>query len=122
MANTTRHTLLRFGTTTVAYAAGAALVTGGMALASQAKGADMTGVARFPQHRVTGAFAEYAKKPAFFASRYDEAIFHVRSCRAKRNASTPEYRAYHVAQIMLDWWEGELARIVADRTTTQGAR
>jgi len=113
MANTARQTILHIGTTTVAYMAGAAFVTGGMALVSHAEGADMTGVARFPQHRVTGAFADYAKKPAFFGSQYDEAIIHVRSCRAKRNASTPEYRAYHVAQIMLDWWESELARIVA---------
>lgn len=113
--NTPHRHMLRFGTTAIAYAAGAAIVSGGMALASQAKGADMTGVARFPQHRVTGAFVDYAKKPAFFGSRYDEAIFHVRSCRARRNASIPEYRAYHVAQIMLDWWEGELARIVAGR-------
>lgn len=38
---TTGRDLLRIGTTTLAYAAGAALVTGGMALVSQAKGADM---------------------------------------------------------------------------------
>jgi hypothetical protein len=120
--NTTRQTLLRFGTTTVAYAAGAALVTGGMALASQAKGADMTGVARFPQHRVSGALAAYAKRPAFFASPYDEAIFHIRSLRAERNATTPAERQHHVAIIALKWWEGELARIVASRSTAQEAR
>ncbi|MES3084950.1 hypothetical protein [Sphingomonas faeni] len=37
--NTTRRNLLRFGTTAAAYAAGASIVTGGIALASQAKGA-----------------------------------------------------------------------------------
>jgi len=38
---TTRRDLLRFGTTAAAYAAGASIVTGGMALASQAKGASL---------------------------------------------------------------------------------
>ena len=36
---TTRRNLLRFGTTAAAYAAGASIVTGGIALASEAKGA-----------------------------------------------------------------------------------
>jgi len=36
---TTRRDLLRFGTSAVAYVAGAAIVTGGIALASEAKGA-----------------------------------------------------------------------------------
>lgn len=36
---TTRRNLLRIGTTAAAYAAGASIVTGGVALASQAKGA-----------------------------------------------------------------------------------
>ena len=36
---TTRRNLLRIGTTAAAYAAGASIVTGGIALASQAKGA-----------------------------------------------------------------------------------
>lgn len=40
--NTTRRNLLRFGTTAAAYAAGASIVTGGIALASQAKGAAPT--------------------------------------------------------------------------------
>lgn len=37
--NTTRRNLLRFGTTAAAYAAGASIATGGIALASQAKSA-----------------------------------------------------------------------------------
>jgi hypothetical protein len=41
---TTRRNLLRFGTTAAAYAAGASIVTGGIALASQAKGAAPAGV------------------------------------------------------------------------------
>lgn len=41
---TTRRNLLRIGTTAAAYAAGAAIVTGGAALASQAKGATPTGL------------------------------------------------------------------------------
>lgn len=40
--DTTRRNLLRFGTTAVAYAAGASIVTGGIALASQAKGATLS--------------------------------------------------------------------------------
>ena len=36
---TTRRDLLRFGTSAAAYAAGAAIVTGGIALAGEAKGA-----------------------------------------------------------------------------------
>ncbi len=44
MATTTRRNLLRIGTTAAAYAAGATIVTGGVALASQAKGAAPTGV------------------------------------------------------------------------------
>jgi hypothetical protein len=115
MGNTTRRNLMRFGTTTIAYAAGAALVTGGMALASQAKGADMTGVARFPQRaRPT------LPRPAVFESRYTEAIFHIRNLRAERDGSAPGFRRYHMARIKLDWWEGELARIVTGRT--QGGR
>jgi hypothetical protein len=42
--NTTRRNLLRFGTTAAAYAAGASIVTGGIALAPQAKGAAPAGV------------------------------------------------------------------------------
>lgn len=44
--NTTRRNLLRFGTTAAAYAAGASIVTGGIALASQAKGAEVPAVNR----------------------------------------------------------------------------
>lgn len=40
---TTRRDLLRLGTTAAAYAAGASIVTGGIALASQAKGAALEG-------------------------------------------------------------------------------
>lgn len=39
---TTRRDLLRFGTTAAAYAAGASIVTGGIAIASQAKGAALS--------------------------------------------------------------------------------
>lgn len=41
---TTRRNLLRIGTTAAAYAAGASIVTGGVALASQAKGETLEGV------------------------------------------------------------------------------
>lgn len=44
--NTTRRNLLRIGTTAAAYAAGASIVTGGIALASQAKGATLPAVDR----------------------------------------------------------------------------
>lgn len=40
MSTTTRRNLLRIGTTAAVYAAGASIVTGGIALASQAKGAE----------------------------------------------------------------------------------
>ncbi|WP_277983661.1 hypothetical protein [Sphingomonas faeni] len=42
--NTTRRNLLRFGTTAAVYAAGASIVTGGIALASQAKSATPPGI------------------------------------------------------------------------------
>ncbi len=42
ITTTTRRNLLRFGTTAAAYAAGASIVTGGIALASQATGAALT--------------------------------------------------------------------------------
>jgi hypothetical protein len=114
MASTARRTLLRIGMTTVAYTAGSALVTGGMAFASQPKRADMTGVVRFPR------YAQRTRpRPAAFASRYDEAVFHIRNLRAERNGSNPAFRRYHMAQIKLDWWQGELARIVAGRSTAQ---
>ncbi|WP_277983954.1 hypothetical protein [Sphingomonas faeni] len=43
-STTTRRDLLRLGTTAAAYAAGASIVTGGIALASQAKGETLEGV------------------------------------------------------------------------------
>jgi len=44
MSTTTRRNLLRFGTTAAAYAASASMVTGGIALASQAKGVTPAGI------------------------------------------------------------------------------
>jgi hypothetical protein len=117
MASTVRRTLLRIGMTTVAYTADSALVTGGMALASQPKGMDMTAVVRFPRRA-----QPTLSRPAAFASQYDETVFHIRHLRAERDGSNPAFRRYHIAQIKLDWWQGELAQIVAGRSAVQEGR
>lgn len=70
MTTTTRRNLLRFGTTAAAYAAGASIVTGGIALASQAKGAAPAGVS--PGLRQ--AFAALAASERVSA-RYQETIY-----------------------------------------------
>jgi len=70
----------------------------------------MAQIIAFPQHRVTRVLTDTL--PAG-ASPYEEAIFHVRSLRAQRDATTPAERKHHIALIGLEWWEGELARIVA---------
>lgn len=68
--NTTRRNLLRFGTTAAAYAAGASIVTGGIALASQAKGAAPVGVSPgFKQALASLASAER------LSTRYHETVY-----------------------------------------------
>lgn len=79
----------------------------------------MAQIVPFPQHRVARIFVGKLPKEA---TPHEEALFRVRQFRAQRDSSTPEYRDYHMAQIMLDWWEGELARIVGARShTARGA-
>jgi len=67
---TTRRNLLRFGTTAAAYAAGASIVTGGIALASQAKGAAPVGISS----GLAQAFATLAAAERT-STRYHEDVF-----------------------------------------------
>lgn len=67
---TTRRDLLRFGTTAAAYAAGASIVTGGIALTSQAKGAAPAGVSSGFTHALAAlAAAERV------SDRYQETVY-----------------------------------------------
>lgn len=68
--DTTRRNLLRFGTTAAAYAAGASIVTGGIALASPAKGAAAVGISPGLQQALTAlAAAERV------SARYQETVY-----------------------------------------------
>ncbi len=71
----------------------------------------MATVIPFPAHRVTRVFT--GTLPADATPR-EEATFRVRKLRAERDSYSPEYRQHHVAAIMLDWWERELARLVTN--------
>jgi hypothetical protein len=67
---TTRRNLLRFGTTAAAYAAGASIVTGGIAIASEAKGAAPGSVSPGLAHAIEAvATAEQA------SARYQETVY-----------------------------------------------
>ncbi len=67
---TTRRNLLRFGTTAAAYAAGASIVTGGIAIASGAKGATLDGVSPDLTHAIAAfAAAEHA------SARYETTVY-----------------------------------------------
>jgi hypothetical protein len=80
----------------------------------------MAEIIPFPVHRTTRVFPD--RLPAD-STPYEEAIYQVRTIRAERYRYTPAERQHHVAIIKLDWWEGELARIVAARRhPAQGAR
>lgn len=83
---------------------------------SATRAPDVAQIIAFPQHRVVRVFTDTL--PAG-ASPYEEAIFHVRHCRATRDATNPAERKHHVAAIGLEWWQGELARIVAARHPEQ---
>ncbi len=58
---TTRRDLLRIGTTAAAYAAGASIVTGGIALASQAKGAVLPAASSAAWDRAHAAYVTASK-------------------------------------------------------------
>ena len=79
----------------------------------------MAQIIAFPQHRTTRVLTDTV--PAG-ASPYEEAIFHVRSLRAQRDATTPAELKHHTALIGLNWWEGELSKIVAGRDTAKEGR
>lgn len=55
-------------------------------------------------------------------SPHEEALFRVRQLRAKRAAYTPDERGFWTTQIMLEWWEGELGKIIAQRHASHNGR
>jgi hypothetical protein len=73
MTTTTRRNLLRIGTTAAAYAAGATIVTGGVALASQAKGAEIATVDRASWDRAFAGMVAASAADDAINTRYDAA-------------------------------------------------
>jgi hypothetical protein len=109
---TTRRDLLRLGTSAAAYAAGAAIVTGGVALASQARGAE-PGISPELASLIAEAEQLEAKAAAYNRDVYEP----VRSRWAEADSSIPhvEVDGYHGAIWSTDetprvlnarWWIG----------------
>jgi hypothetical protein len=68
-------------------------------------------VLTFPQHRSSQVFIGTLPDAA---TPLEEAIYHVRRARAVMDASGPLYRRYQIARITLEWWQGELARLLEE--------
>lgn len=62
----------------------------------------------FPSGRIARSFPEHLPADA---TPYEEALFRVRRARARRDTTARFQREHHVAGFILEWWEGELARL-----------
>lgn len=136
--NTTRRNLLRIGTTAAAYAAGASIVTGGIAIASQAKGAAIGVSAGMSKalRAVESAERAYSDfdKAATYGPNHNEEAAHFGDRAAEAEKAVCNYPSEHLADVAAklaffidrDLGEsiGNVELVLADvrRLATQGAR